>query len=333
MLKSENRMNNKGFSLVEVIVAIAILALVTAPFLSSFVSATKNNERSQYQIKAKQSGEAVIEAFKGSSMSYLVSEYGLTEKTDATGKGTGVYTTTLTSDDFSGLGTNYTAEVTMTPTESGANSDITAVKNLYKSDVFVLADVFDEYDDMYALNQYGNYIEKINRRVDVTLSKNNNGKYVVNVGVGYYDANKEIFKDDNFLSAYYTKVPKIYTFYSVLSSSSSAIYSDRVTFINKTSEKNDVYFIQQENSRSDINTGNVKFTIYKDSAVYNVDIFAIRELNNYDTTVHTNVRGPDGALLGLTDLASYNYLYDIEVKISRNGESLGTYSSSKADKS
>ena len=111
MLKSENRMNNKGFSLVEVIVAIAILALVTAPFLSSFVSATKNNERSQYQIKAKQSGEAVIEAFKGSSMSYLVSEYGLTEKTDATGKGTGVYTTTLTSSNFSGLGTNYTAEV------------------------------------------------------------------------------------------------------------------------------------------------------------------------------------------------------------------------------
>ena len=173
MLKSENRMNNKEFSLVEVVVAIAILALVTAPFLSSFVSATKNNERSQYQIKAKQSGEAVIEAFKGSSMSYLVSEYGLTEKTDATGKGTGVYTTTLTSSNFSGLGTNYTAEVTMTPTESGANSDITAVKNLYKSDVFVLADVFDEYDDMYALNQYGNYIEKINRRVDVTLSKNN----------------------------------------------------------------------------------------------------------------------------------------------------------------
>lgn len=329
MLKSENRMNNKGFSLVEVIVAIAILALVTAPFLSSFVSATKNNERSQYQIKAKQSGEAVIEAFKGSSMSYLVSEYGLTEKTDATGKGTGVYTTTLTSDDFSGLGTNYTAEVTMTPTESGANSDITAVKNLYKSDVFVLADVFDEYDDMYALNQYGNYIERINRRVVVTLKKNNNGKYVVNVGVGYYDANKEIFKDDNFLTAYYTKVPKIYTFYSVLSSSSL----DRVTFENHTSEKNDVYFIQQENSRSDINTHNVLFTIYKNSAKYDVDIFAIREKNNYDTTVHTNVRGPDGALLGLTDLASYNYLYDIEVKISRNGESLGTYSSSKADKS
>ena len=44
-MKFNKKLNgdNRGFTLIELIVTVVILALVTAPFLSSFVSAGKTN--------------------------------------------------------------------------------------------------------------------------------------------------------------------------------------------------------------------------------------------------------------------------------------------------
>ena len=51
--------NDKGFTLIEVIITVIILALVTAPFLSSFVSASKTNMKSKRVQEANELSQSV----------------------------------------------------------------------------------------------------------------------------------------------------------------------------------------------------------------------------------------------------------------------------------
>jgi len=62
---------NKGFSLVEVLVAIAILAIITLPILSSFASAAKINSNARKQENANTLSQKIIEEFKSLSITQL----------------------------------------------------------------------------------------------------------------------------------------------------------------------------------------------------------------------------------------------------------------------
>lgn len=63
--------NNKGFSLMEVLIAMVILAIVTLPILSSFASAGKINARARRQENANTVAQKVIEEFKALSITQL----------------------------------------------------------------------------------------------------------------------------------------------------------------------------------------------------------------------------------------------------------------------
>lgn len=56
---------NKGFSLVEVMIAITILAIIVTPFLASFLRATKINAKSRKMLRATTVAENVMEGLSG----------------------------------------------------------------------------------------------------------------------------------------------------------------------------------------------------------------------------------------------------------------------------
>lgn len=56
---------NKGFSLVEVMIAITILAIIVTPFLASFLRATKINAKSRKMLRATTIAENVMEGLSG----------------------------------------------------------------------------------------------------------------------------------------------------------------------------------------------------------------------------------------------------------------------------
>ena len=56
--------NNKGVTLVEVIVSLLILSIIIVPLLSGFVTAGQVNRATKEQINAKAIGESVIESTK-----------------------------------------------------------------------------------------------------------------------------------------------------------------------------------------------------------------------------------------------------------------------------
>jgi prepilin-type N-terminal cleavage/methylation domain-containing protein len=70
------KLNHKGMSLVEVIAAMAILAIVVAPTLRMFANATGTNFRARMRQRATTVGESVMESFKAYDMATLCSQFG-----------------------------------------------------------------------------------------------------------------------------------------------------------------------------------------------------------------------------------------------------------------
>lgn len=69
--KNRNKLGNKGFSLMEVLIAMVILAIVTLPILSSFSTAGKLNSNARKQENANAFAQKMIEEFKALSVLQL----------------------------------------------------------------------------------------------------------------------------------------------------------------------------------------------------------------------------------------------------------------------
>lgn len=69
--KQLNRTKNSGFSLLEVLVAVAILAILSLPVLSAFASAAKVNNKARRQENANSIGQMIAERCKANSISEL----------------------------------------------------------------------------------------------------------------------------------------------------------------------------------------------------------------------------------------------------------------------
>lgn len=74
--------DNKGVSLVEVIVAMAILAVVAAPALKILVSSTRYNAKARERQKLTTSAESIMESFKAYTVDELMEQFnGINGKT------------------------------------------------------------------------------------------------------------------------------------------------------------------------------------------------------------------------------------------------------------
>lgn len=74
-VKRIGKLNQKGMSLIEVIVAIAILAVVIVPTLRIFASTAGTNFRSRQRQRATSVAEGTMESFKAYSMSEICSQF------------------------------------------------------------------------------------------------------------------------------------------------------------------------------------------------------------------------------------------------------------------
>lgn len=60
----EEQLNNEGFSLVELLIAIVILSIIVVPLLHSFVTSARTNAKSRNTMHATAIAEDVMEQFE-----------------------------------------------------------------------------------------------------------------------------------------------------------------------------------------------------------------------------------------------------------------------------
>lgn len=91
MASNEKRqLNNDGFSLVELLIAIVILSIIVAPLLHSFVTSARTNAKARNTMRATAIAEDVMENFEAYSLEELEKRYTAQGFTVQGSDGTGV---------------------------------------------------------------------------------------------------------------------------------------------------------------------------------------------------------------------------------------------------
>lgn len=119
-MKNRRKQDNRGFSLVELIIAIAILAFVVAPILRAFVSSARTNNKAQRMLSATTVAQNVMEEVKGTAFKTLI-KAGTDKEVDDTQKAKGKYT--ITYKNLEAGGKKYTATVKLDAQEYKAASE------------------------------------------------------------------------------------------------------------------------------------------------------------------------------------------------------------------
>ena len=72
----EGQLNNAGFSLVELLIAMVVLAIIVVPLLHSFVTSARTNAKSRSTMHATAIAEDVMEMFEAHSLEEMAEIYG-----------------------------------------------------------------------------------------------------------------------------------------------------------------------------------------------------------------------------------------------------------------
>lgn len=177
--------NHKGLSLVELLVAITILAIIIVPLLRGFVSSAKLNQKSKRMLKATMVAENIMEDFEDLSIEELEASFG-------TPDATGVYQFTLQDGNLSEYdAAEYKAVVTLDPTSSYeamnqmSVANLTAITNqnsgIYAMNPTYDASVYDTFaerntaaratDSSYVVCNADFFKQQLHRSIRLTLTK------------------------------------------------------------------------------------------------------------------------------------------------------------------
>lgn len=174
----KRQLNNEGFSLVELLIAIVILSIIVVPLLHSFVTSARTNAKSRSTMHATAIAEDVMEMFEAHTLEEMSDIYtsdtpsGFTN-TAVKDDTTGIWTYTL-RDDSTTSGT-YDVVVKVDPTAySAVNSvDRVDISNLAGNLNAVYSEAADGALEAYSYFGGGLYtadiIQKTTRKTEINI--------------------------------------------------------------------------------------------------------------------------------------------------------------------
>lgn len=346
--------DNRGFSLLELIVTVVILAIVTAPFLSSFVTASNTNVKSKRIQEANELSQYVIEQCKAMSLDKIENEYGtatswnkdtaqsIDDADSSYDKSTIKYKWTIDGANLpTGYSDNYTADVEIKPIKAIINSNeaIPVVDDVNKKSCTVLKDKINKCNLMPAYSGS-------KKHLTVTLSKDTDPavvkKYKVNYKVRYTDlsgATELVSYEETFAYEY---IPDVYLLYATMNSQDTiAIVNDipEADFISAGKQVN-VYIMEQDWSSShQMSVENVKFKEDSGEIGLNLLMYGDDSIKLKNTVIYTNItysssgstiiKDKDDTVNNTLKNVKIDTLYDISVKINYAGKEVSTIKATK----
>lgn len=168
MSYKKRKLNNRGFSLVEVLVAIVILAIISLPVLSTFSNAARINARARRTENANTAINNIIEEAKTMSLENLVNRQGQYYYAPTTDNNTYVVSDERGVSYYTGVnGEKYYIKATFDPgpyTDSDSTTD-NKKNNINSAGLSVYADISsgnnfvfrDDNGDSQALSWFKSY--------------------------------------------------------------------------------------------------------------------------------------------------------------------------------
>ncbi len=234
---------NRGFTLVELIITVAILAIIVAPFLSAFVIAGNNNLKGSESQNAADVAEEIAEEFKAKPLSLLENQFTCTK--DPTGT---IYTFDMSNSDLQSLvavPSGYTASVKLEPSASSViNGDMPTISNLKGDNTMSIVSAFYINDTkVQAAHGGSGYYRKCTIKMEYDPSYDAaapDGKYIYSLDIEYFNSTGSVAKFEDIISKSFKydehqAPPTLYMVYAAMSD-------------------NDQLFIENEIEESDLPT-------------------------------------------------------------------------------
>ena len=145
----EGQLNNDGFSLVELLVAIVILAIIVVPLLHSFVTSARTSAKARNTMHATAVAEDVMEEFEAYTIEEMAEQYrnaGFTAEEDANGRWT------FRKQDTSTTSGTYDVVATLDPTvqyQIVNTKELVDIQNLSGSLNAIYTEAEDAANDAY----------------------------------------------------------------------------------------------------------------------------------------------------------------------------------------
>ena len=146
----EGQLNNDGFSLVELLVAIVILAIIVVPLLHSFVTSARTSAKARNTMHATAIVEDTMEEFEAYTITEMAEKYrnaGFTAEEDANGRWT------FRKQDTSTTSGTYDVVATLDPTvdqyQTVNAKEVVDIQNLSGSLNAIYTEAEDAANDAY----------------------------------------------------------------------------------------------------------------------------------------------------------------------------------------
>ena len=350
---------NSGFTLIELVISVAILAIVTAPFLNSFVIAAKNNSTANARQIVNNHGESVMEKFKATSFEMLTEEFALVDKAVIADKeGTKYYYYDVATDSYvfsvpgselsGGASDNFRVDVTMKPQNFDAPdlADVDGTKTamliseVYRYDENALIELTalanaKGYNDS---NLSETIRDNIVREVYIEIMYGTGTTpYSVLVDVSYsYDLGSETISKvyQKVFHNNYENVPDVLMFYAPYQYTTPGMYRDKIIVNNSipndvilaAGRKSKVYIANQEVSavsgcilKYQVGGGNI---VVKENNVEK-NIYSddlTTGLRNTEVLLSESIQAPTGQTNSLVGKKEAVKIYDLTVDVYWNGK-------------
>lgn len=294
-IKHEVKTKNGGYTLIEILVAVAILVIVVIPLLHSFVTAARLNARAKSEQEATTIAQNLMENAKAVPMEELLSSAEVC-KDEAGNEIIGKYIIYYDEIDFNERTYCAVAELDASPYRKEDETqedlyndiglaDVTSMSN--KTDAFFVQDITGDTDAAKYFGMESVVLPAMYRDITVDIDKNALGEETVRVTVKY-----------EYNGAFYTNVENaciysntnnkelknVYLFFQPMYTSNGGSAKESIHVNNNAGIPLDVYLVKQNNGSS---------TVLQERN-YRVDV-DITEKNRTEFT-------KDGSYFVLTDL-------------------------------
>lgn len=294
---SKRKPNNEGFTLVELLVAALIVAVILIPFMSSFVNAARTNRRARRVMEATTAGQNVFEELKARSVAEFMPAASTedTGKTDAEDKE--IYK--LSSETIRLVnGRKFKVKVTLDPQNYTADDSTNIAYTDYNSSLWAQLSSLSKAENAFLLMKAGDELSAA-QEIEAQLPPDS--------GVGT-DAVRGGLKRDITLSVSHTaskglsvvKASVIYTFryngngkdYTYLAMDEQELYNNGTELTNTLTNVFVCYTPMYNNSGKSSPTETV---VFKNEGNYPVGLYLVRQGANANAVYSLGVEVVEGS--------------------------------------
>ncbi|MDE5782355.1 MAG: type II secretion system GspH family protein [Lachnospiraceae bacterium] len=223
-MKENNQ--NRGFTLVELLITVAILAIIVAPFLATFVMASGNNLNASQKQDAANLAEDIAEEIKGKNLDMLekTPDWNWISGPDHPSNPLNIYEFDIPSAALpTGIRSGFSAKAKLEPASNPINDKMPTLTNMNGTDTVLFMSGFYANDSSFP--------SASRRESTITISCDPiTSKYKVSLEVEYFDSSNTSLEVKQVSEVTRDDAPSIFAVYTPMSP------NDKIYFNNDLSD-------------------------------------------------------------------------------------------------